>query len=196
MDGIPVGMKQRDRDSLDAQLPRGGGPIQSQLQAAEKELAALEELTPLDTRRSAARQEAESAARRVHEAADELKAARLLREPAKGGTKLTVVGYGSRLGAPPPINLDPDGLRRVAYSEYLGLSPDWLVLSQNFATGNGGGGYGDSGGPTFWTAPDGTRVLVAITSSGDPKLVSTGISQRIDISESLEFIDFVLWLMD
>ena len=57
-----------DRDALDAQLPRGGGPIASRLQAAEKELAALEELTPLDTRRSAARQEAEAAARRADEA--------------------------------------------------------------------------------------------------------------------------------
>ncbi len=41
------------------------GQSQGRLQAAEKDLAALEELTPLDTRRSAARQEAESAARRV-----------------------------------------------------------------------------------------------------------------------------------
>ncbi len=54
-----------DRDALDAQLPRGGGPIAVRLQAAEKELAALEELTPLDGRRAAARQEAEAAARRA-----------------------------------------------------------------------------------------------------------------------------------
>ena len=50
-----------DRDALDAQLPRGGGPIAARLQAAEKELAALEELAPLDARRTAARQEAEAA---------------------------------------------------------------------------------------------------------------------------------------
>ena len=42
----------QDRDALDAQLPRGGGPIASRLQAAEQELAALEELVPLDTRRA------------------------------------------------------------------------------------------------------------------------------------------------
>ena len=33
---------------LDDQLPRGGGPMASRLAAAERELAALEELTPLE----------------------------------------------------------------------------------------------------------------------------------------------------
>ena len=65
-----------DRDALDAQLPRGGGPIVSRLQAAEQELAALEELTPLDTRRGAARQEAEAAQRREAESREELSAMR------------------------------------------------------------------------------------------------------------------------
>ncbi len=66
----------QDRDALDAQLPAGGGAIQVRLQAAEKELAALEELTPLDTRRSAARQEAATAAQRAAEASAELQTAR------------------------------------------------------------------------------------------------------------------------
>ena len=60
---LQVQQAKADRDALDGQLPHGGGPIVSRLQAAEKELAAMEELTPLDTRRSAARQEAEAAAR-------------------------------------------------------------------------------------------------------------------------------------
>lgn len=126
---------------------------------------------------------------------DQLKAAGLLREPP-GATKFTVAGYGSLLDHPPPQILEADGLRRVALSEYLALRDDWLVVSQNFATGDGGTGFGDSGGPTFWTAPDGTQVLVSITSRGDPKLVSMGFTQRIDIPESLSFIEFVLSLMD
>jgi uncharacterized protein YhaN len=65
-----------ERDALDAQLPRGGGPMAARLQAVEAELAALEELAPLDTRRTAARQEAEAAGRRVHDAEDSLKIAR------------------------------------------------------------------------------------------------------------------------
>ena len=39
-----------DRDALDGQLPRGGGPIAAPAAAAEKDLAALEELMPLDAR--------------------------------------------------------------------------------------------------------------------------------------------------
>ena len=65
-----------ERDALDAQLPRGGGPMAARLQTAEAELAVLEELAPLDTRRTAARQEAETAGRRVHETEDSLKIAR------------------------------------------------------------------------------------------------------------------------
>ncbi len=65
-----------ERESLDGQLPRGGGPLAVRLQAAEAELAALEELTPLDSQRSAARQEAELAARRVAEAEESLQSAR------------------------------------------------------------------------------------------------------------------------
>ena len=50
-----------DRDALDAQLPHGGGPIAARLAAAEKDLAALEELLPLETRRAALGQEAAAA---------------------------------------------------------------------------------------------------------------------------------------
>jgi hypothetical protein len=73
---LQVTQAKADRDALDGQLPQGGGPIPSRLQAAEKDLAALEELTPLDTRRSAARQEAEAATRRATAAKEELKAVR------------------------------------------------------------------------------------------------------------------------
>ena len=40
---------QAERDELDTKLPRGGGPLVARLQAAEKELARLEELIPLDS---------------------------------------------------------------------------------------------------------------------------------------------------
>lgn len=71
-----VQQAKEDRDSLDAQLPRGSGTVSSRLQAAERDLASLEELAPLDTRRSAARQEAEAASRRAATAKDELSSAR------------------------------------------------------------------------------------------------------------------------
>ena len=129
---------------------------------------------------------------------DALKEAGQLRQPGDGGAKFTVAGYGVTLDFPPPL-FPPlaDGLRRVARSEYLALTGDWLYLSQNFATGNGGTGFGDSGGPTFWIDPEtGTDILVSITSRGDPVLVNTGVTQRIDIPESLLFIELVLALFD
>jgi uncharacterized protein YhaN len=63
---------ERERDDLDKQLPRGGG-LSHRLEAAEKELAALEELVPLETRLSAARQESATAERRRVELRQEYK---------------------------------------------------------------------------------------------------------------------------
>jgi len=51
----------RERDELDARLPKGGGPLVTRLQTAEKELAALEELLPLNARRETAENEAKAA---------------------------------------------------------------------------------------------------------------------------------------
>ena len=61
---------------MDAQLPRGGGPMVSRLQAAEQNLASLEELVPLETRRNSARQQATTAGSRIAEVTQEYKAAR------------------------------------------------------------------------------------------------------------------------
>ncbi len=65
----------QERDALDRQLPSGGGPIGTRLQAAESELAALEELVPLDARRTSALQEAQAAAGRVARAEEDLSTA-------------------------------------------------------------------------------------------------------------------------
>ena len=65
IDMLQLQVKQagEDRDALDAQLPRGGGPIAARLAAAEKDLAALEELMPAG-RPAAAPAEQEAAAAR------------------------------------------------------------------------------------------------------------------------------------
>ncbi len=65
----------QERDSLDQQLPRGSGPLAERLEAAQRQLAELEELIPLDARRQAAKEEAAGAGTRAEEAQRELAAA-------------------------------------------------------------------------------------------------------------------------
>ena len=60
----------QERDELDEQLPRGGGPLLARLQAAEKEQAAIEALLPLDSQRKAAALDAGNAEKRRAEAHD------------------------------------------------------------------------------------------------------------------------------
>ncbi len=72
------------------------------------------------------------------------------------------------------------------------MLPGWLHLLQNFSTGNDGVGYGDSGGPLFWIQPDGRRVMVGITSWGDPNCVAMNFYWRADIPATLDFINSVV----
>lgn len=83
-----------EREQLNAQLPRGGGPMVSRLEAAEKDLASLEELVPLESRRNSANQQATAAAQRVSEAKKEYKIARHHWREA-----LKVLGLPSKLSA-------------------------------------------------------------------------------------------------
>lgn len=109
-------------------------------------------------------------------------------------TKILTVGYGSLLDFPPPVVVDPEDLyRRYAYSEFRGLLKSWLLVNQNPRAGNGGTGYGDSGGPAFWVDPqDQSLILVGTTSTGDPNLIATTFFQRSDIARTLDFIDAVI----
>lgn len=121
---------------------------------------------------------------------DDLKAAGVLH---LGGerAKFTMVGYGGSLEFPPPV-VYYDDQRQFAVSEFRALLKAWLRVSQNQATGDGGTCYGDSGGPAFWTNPDGDEILVGVTSWGDVPCVSSGFYYRVDIPETLQFIDDVI----
>jgi len=105
----------------------------------------------------------------------------LLRQ-GSDGARFVAVGYGASLDWPPPVIRGGRGVRRVAESEFTNLREQWLQLSQNPSPGrdNGGTCYGDSGGPNFWVQPDGSEVLVGVTSWGDAKCVSTNTTQRTD----------------
>jgi hypothetical protein len=120
-----------------------------------------------------------------------------LREDSEGGTRFNVVGYGSTLQFPPPELVAPDGWRRYAESEYLGLTDVWLVVSRNQASGDGGSASGDSGGPVLWTDPiTGEEIVVGITSWGDPVKVATTFKYRVDIAQTLDFIAIVSAAVD
>jgi len=124
---------------------------------------------------------------------DDLKAAGKL-NGRHGRAHFTAVGYGALLDFPPPVFLPSGGVRSRAVSEFLALRPAWLVLSQNGSPGQGNGGtcYGDSGGPNFWTEPDGTETIVGITSTGDSQCVATNTTYRVDLPETLSFIAGVI----
>jgi hypothetical protein len=109
--------------------------------------------------------------------------------------KFTLVGYGGTLEWPPP-DVYYDDFRQQAVSEYRALLKAWLRMSQNQATGDGGTCYGDSGGPAFWTEPDGSQFLVGITSWGDAPCVASAFNYRVDIPETLSFIDDVIAGLD
>jgi len=77
---------------------------------------------------------------------DFLNDAGLLRQ-GRRVSPFTCVGYGTQVQWPPSRIIAADGIRRHADSAYQNLHEHWLVMSQNQALGNGGTGYGDSGGP-------------------------------------------------
>jgi secreted trypsin-like serine protease len=121
---------------------------------------------------------------------DDLKAQGLLRQQ-RDGAPFTVVGYGGTLSWPPP-EIYYDDLRQVAESEYKALTQVWLHMFQNRLSNDGGTCFGDSGGPAFWTEPDGTEVLVGLTSWGDAQCVATGFDYRVDIPQTLDFVQGVI----
>ena len=108
----------------------------------------------------------------------------------------TVVGYGDTLLFPPPRPVQRDGLRRFGTQVFLSLQGPlpWLLLYQNPATGDGGIGAGDSGGPVYWIGDDGTRILVALNSRGAAP--GPALAYRLDIPQALDFLDFVRFVVD
>jgi hypothetical protein len=126
---------------------------------------------------------------------DELKAAGELRTKGDPSSFL-LAGYGSSVDFPPPVTVPPDGLRRFVYSDFQALLPDLLRLSQVAAKKEGGSGAFDSGAPRFWVQPDGSQVLSAVVSLGDPNGIAAEFASRIDNLAALDFIDSVLAQVD
>lgn len=135
-------------------------------------------------------------------AAAELPASHLLDNlVATGGLdaqRFAVAGYGATdvsfandfdpgrffTGAPKFSN--PSGYRHVASGEFLALPAGraYITLSMNPSTGDGGSCYGDSGGPNFLGD---TRVIAAITSTGDTMCRATNVAYRLDSDSAQSF---------
>jgi len=107
------------------------------------------------------------------------------------GARFTAVGYGLQdrlVGGGPPRFQDPDPVPRMfAISSFNALGPGYLRLSQNPSTGDGGGCYGDSGGPNFLVV-DGVRILVTNTITGDAVCRATNVTIRLDTQTSRAFL--------
>lgn len=102
------------------------------------------------------------------------------------------VGYGTvrddMTGAPPVLFLD--GIRRYTTGTFSALTPSWLKVSANPATGDGGTCRGDSGGP--YLLGD-SNMLVAVVSGGDAACRAMDWTYRLDTESARSFLeDFVI----
>ena len=101
--------------------------------------------------------------------------------------QFTSVGYGAF-----EVTNEPGGhaylyddVRMVATGTLNAVNKTWLRISMNPSTGNGGTCYGDSGGPNFLGT---TRVVAAITITGDAVCRSTNVDYRLDTPSARAFL--------
>jgi len=105
------------------------------------------------------------------------------------GAYFRSVGYGVTLVSWPPAELDSNKIRQVSESQYVALTKPWLHLTQRAVFEESGTCGGDSGGPAFWVEEDGSEIIVALTSWGDPGCVATGFDYRVDTPDIRRWID-------
>lgn len=103
------------------------------------------------------------------------------------GQQFTSVGYGAY-----EVTNQPGGhrylyndVRGVATGTLNSVTPAWLRISMNPATGNGGTCYGDSGGPNFLGA---SNVVAATTITGDAVCRATNTVYRLDTESARNFL--------
>ena len=125
---------------------------------------------------------------------DDLKKSGLLTDAS-----LLAAGYGAQLSFPGPVTIPSDGLRRYSTSPVSGLLPEYILMNQNPAAGNGGTGPVDSGGPRFLVGPDSDDAgdepdltLVGVGSRGTPTLVGNDLAARADTAAVHDFINAVI----
>ena len=108
-----------------------------------------------------------------------------------GDQQFTSVGYGAQAvtNGPGGKTFHYADVRYVATGTLNSITPSWLRVSQNPATGNGGTCYGDSGGPNFLGAgASETNILAATTITGDTACRSTNVDFRLDTPSARAFL--------
>ena len=106
------------------------------------------------------------------------------------GQTFTAVGYGrtrtDKTKGPNNIetNYDPD-VRNVATGVFRSLQQNWLSVSENPSTGDGGGCYGDSGGANYLGDSD---VAVSVFSMSDGPCRSLHKGYRLDTDSARGFL--------
>lgn len=110
----------------------------------------------------------------------------------KKTTRFTTVGYGTvrddKTGG--QNALAPGTRRKLATQELHSVNKPWATFSMNPSTGSGGTCLGDSGGPHFLgAAASETRVVVALTVTGDRFCRATDRTYRLDTASARSFLD-------
>jgi hypothetical protein len=103
----------------------------------------------------------------------------------------TSVGYGAQ-----SVTIDHGptfhyaDIRYVATSDTLfAINKAWLRISMNPTLGDGGGCYGDSGGPNFLGAGSTeTNIVAATTITGDFMCRATNVVYRLDTESARSFL--------
>lgn len=98
---------QKEREEIDSEIPSGGGPLAVRLQAAEQDLATLEELLPAESRRRSAGQEGKAIEFKLEQTRKAVDEARL-----RWNESLTRAGLPSDL-LPEDLGDLQDGGRRM-----------------------------------------------------------------------------------
>jgi hypothetical protein len=108
-----------------------------------------------------------------------------------GTQQFTSVGYGAQAvtNGPGGQTFHYADVRYVSTGTLNSLTPTWLRISQNPATGNGGTCYGDSGGPNFLGAgASETNIVAGTTITGDTPCRSTNVDYRLDTPNARAFL--------
>jgi secreted trypsin-like serine protease len=122
----------------------------------------------------------------------QLPTAGLLETIDKRATRFTTVGYGTVRDDKTRSfkSLELGTRRKMVTQSMLSLTPAWVQFSMNPSTGSGGTCFGDSGGPHFLGAgATETRVILAVTVTGDRFCRATDKTYRLDTPSARSFLD-------